>query len=334
MAESGIAGLPEDWPVLADSVALETAQDVLFDAGLSDGLPLIPPTHRRLTAMLDCVADPALSLGFIPPLFGDLTIAAVAYCCAIAGCAPTALPVVATAASATLEPEFNLLGLMTTTGAAAVATIVHGPAVQRLGMNASVNCLGPGNRANATIGRAMSLVLRNIGGAKENAGDMATAGQPGKYGFCFGEAADTDLAPLHVRRGLAARDDAVTVIGVSGTAEILPVEGRETPEAILDPIAASMRTAFQVNGALKQPEQPEHAFILPPELALQIRQAGWDLDRICAYLLEASRYEGRSIATSAAHIFPIITGGPGVKIAHFPSWGGGTRMVTRKLMAL
>ncbi len=285
--------------------------------------------------MLGGVADPGQSHGFMPPLFGDLTTAAVAYQCVLAGCHQAELPIVLTAANACLEPEFNLLGLMTTTGSAAVATLVHGPVVERLGMNSSVNCLGPGNRANACIGRAVSLVLRNIGGARAGSGDMATAGQPGKYAFCFAEGDEGGVFPrLHVRRGFAANNDAVTVLGVSGTAEVLPADGRDTPEAILDPVATSMRTAFLVNGAAKQPDPPEQVFLLPPELAAQIAGHGWDMARICAYLFEASKADGRPITTSPVTILPIVTGGPGVKLVHLPLWGGGSRTVTRGVVKL
>ena len=325
--------LPDDWPLLAGTEDFETAQAVLDAAGLGDGLPLVPPTEPRLAAMLNGVAAPGQSLGLMPPLFGDLTVAAVAYCCVLAGCRRAELPVVLTAAAACLEPEFNLLGLMTTTGSAAVATLVHGPVVDQLAMNASINCLGPGNRANACIGRAVSLVLRNIGGARAGSGDMATAGQPGKYAFCFAEGNDGgDFPRLHVRRGFAADASAVTVLGVSGTAEVLPVDGRDTPQAILEPVAVSMRTAFLVNGAAKQPEPPEQVFILPPELASQLTGNGWDLARICGYLFEATKIDGRPITISAETILPIVTGGPGVKMVHLPLWGGGSRSVSNALI--
>ncbi len=329
------ATLPDDWPLLPEAVRLEDTQATLEAAGLSDGLPLVPPTERRFAAMLAGNVDVTQSHGLMPPMFGDVTTAAVAYCALISGCRPADLPVVLTAATAALTPEFNLLGLMTTTGSAAVVTLVHGPAVARLGMNASINCLGPGNRANATIGRAVSLVLRNIGGAKEGSGDMATVGQPGKYSLCFGEGdegAVLGFPPLHVRRGLADDSEAVTVLGISGTAEILPVEGRDSPEAILDPVARSMRTNFFVNGAAKQPEPPEQVFILPPELARQISGHGWDLIRVQSYLFEATKSTGRAITPSPAHILTLVTGGPGVKMVHFPIWGGGSRSVTTKLI--
>ena len=101
-----------------------------------------------------------------------------------------------TAAEATLEPDFNLLGIATTTGTACVALCVHGPIARQLDVNAGTNCLGPGNRANASIGRALQLCIRNIGGARSDTGDMATMGQPGKYTLCFAERNDGPFPTL------------------------------------------------------------------------------------------------------------------------------------------
>ena len=326
-----------DWPVFDVDVAFDSAQNALANAELSDGLPLVPPTRPRLEAMLAGVADPARSFGPIPPLFGELTNAAVAYNCVLAGCAPGALPVVLTAAVACLDDAFNLLGLATTTGAPAVATIVHGPIATTLGMNADVNCLSPGNPANASLGRAISLVLRNIAGMRTGGGDMATMGQPGKYGFCFPEGSDETFQPFHVRRGLQAGDSAVTVLGVSGTAEVLPSQDTgnwDRPEAILDPVALIMRTALICGGGARKPDRNEQILLLPPELAGLIVQRGWDLARVQTYLFESPDVVGcGAIAADAEAIHVIVTGGPGIKMTVLPPWGGGTQSVTRKLIA-
>lgn len=322
-----------DWLVVEESMAWEAVQDLLDEAGLGDGLPLVPPTARRLAVMLDGVPDADVSLGFMPPMFGEVTPRAIAYACVLAGCRPSERPIVTAALLACLEPEFNLLGLMTTTGSAAVATLVHGPVAARLGLNASINCLGPGNRANAAIGRAISLGLRNIGGAKAGTGDMATCGQPGKYTFCFAEGGESPFAPLHVRRGLAPDESAVTVLGVSGTAEILPLRddegGDAGADAILDAVAMAMIASVETTGASRQPEAPEQIFILPPELAARLAGDGFDLNRIQATLLAAGEKSGTRIAPAAEQIHPVVTGGPGVKICYLPLWGGGSRMVTR-----
>ncbi len=318
----------EALPVFPETVAWEEAQAVLVEKGLGDGLPLVPPTEARLAAMLAGVAAPEKSYGQMLPLFGDLTAAAVAYNCVLAGCAPGALAVVLTAAEACLEPHFNLLGVLTTTGTPAVVTIVHGPMAEALGMNAGTNLLGPGNGANATLGRAIALVMLNIGGARAGIGDMATMGQPGKYGFCFPEGDDRTFPPLPVRRGFDATVSAVTVLGVSGTVEVLPSGGGETPEAILAPMAAAMTAARDVASAGRLRDPGEQFFLLPPELARQIAKRGWDLARIQNYLAA----EVGDLVRAPEDIHPIITGGAGVKMTLLPLWAGGSLSVTRAIL--
>jgi hypothetical protein len=319
------------WPVVDEATGWESAQRTLSDAELSDGLPLVPPTRRRLEAMVAGVAARGESHGMMPPLFGDITADAVAYQCVIAGCVPAELPVVLAAATAMLEPDFNLLGIATTTGTAAVALCVHGPIARTLGMNAGTNCLGPGNRANASIGRALQLCLRNIGGARAGTGDMATMGQPGKYTFCFAERGDGPFPTLTARRGLGADASAVTVMGVSGTAEVLPGDGEgATPEAILSPIVEGMRAGIVMSSVHRKNERGEQVFLLPLEMAEKIAgHDGWDLARVQRYVFEQGQQAGGGVARSADAIHPILTGGAGVKMTYLPVWGGGSETVTR-----
>ena len=317
------------WPVVDETTGWEAAQQIVTDAELSDGLPLVPPTRRRLEAMLAGIADRTASFGMMPPLFGELTAESVAYQCVIAGCQPAELPVVLAAAAATLEPDFNLLGIATTTGTACVALCVHGPIARKLGINAGTNCLGAGNRANASIGRALQLVIRNIGGARAEVGDMATMGQPGKYTFCFAEQDGGPFPTLPTRRGLGADASAVTVMGVSGTAEILPEDGEgATPEAILSPIVTAMRAAIVMSSMHRKNERGEQVVLLPLEMVQKIvGHDAWDLARVQRYLFE----EGQSIARSADAIHPILTGGVGYKMTYLPIWGGGSETVTRRV---
>lgn len=317
------------WPVVDEGTAWEEAQQMLADAGLSDGLPLVPPTLRRLDAMTANVKSRKDSRGMMPPMFGDVTADSVAYQCVVAGCLPAELPVVLAATEATLHPGFNLLGIATTTGTACVALCLHGPIARTLGVNAGTNCLGPGNRANASIGRALQLCLRNIGGARSDEGDMATMGQPGKYTFCFAERSDGPFPTLAVRRGLAEDASAFTIMGVSGTSEILPGDGEgATPEAILSPIATAMRAAIVMSGVGRKSERGEQAVLLPLEMAEKIvRHDGWDLWRVQRHLFDES--QGAARAPEAIH--PIVTGGAGYKMSYLPIWGGGSETVTRAL---
>lgn len=326
-------------PLVEESTPWEDVQAALEAEGLGDGLPLVPPTRQRLERMLAGVDAPGGSLGQMPPLFGELTPASVAYNCVLAGAQPAELPVVMAAAQACLEPDFNLLGILTTTGTTAVAVLVHGPIVRRLGMNAATNCLGPGNRANAAIGRALALVLRNIGGARPEIGDMATMGQPGKYTFCFAENDEAILPRFTMRRGLGADTDAVTVLGVSGTAEVLPSGEGDTPEAILRPIATAMQSAIVVSGAARKPVRGEQVMLMPPEMVRQMTRHGWDLARAQRFLFETREGVGETLAAALPvagapqDIHLIVTGGAGIKMTYLPLWAGGTKVVTRTLAA-
>jgi hypothetical protein len=317
------------WPVVEESTAWEAVQQILTDAELSDGLPLVPPTRRRLEAMVASLANKSESRGMMPPMFGDITPEAVAYQCVIAGAFPAELPVVIAAAEATLEPDFNLLGIATTTGTACVALCIHGPIARQLGVNAGTNCLGPGNRANASIGRALQLCLRNIGGARSDTGDMATMGQPGKYTLCFAEREDGPFPTLTERHGLGRDANAITVMGISGTAEVLPGDGEgATPEAILSPVVAGMKAALVMSSMSRRNERGEQVFLLPLELAEKIaKHDGWDIGRVQRYLHE----QGDGIARAPDAIHPIVTGGAGYKISYLPIWGGGSQTVMRRL---
>lgn len=318
-----------DAPLFAGDQDWEMAQTALQEAELADGLPAVVPTAPRLAAML-AGYDPATAFGHMPPLFGVLTAEAIAWCCVVAGCRPAEFPLVVEAAVATLAPEFNLLGIQTTTGTPTAAALVHGPAVTALGMNAGTNCLGPGNRANACIGRALRLTLTLIGGARPLVGDMATMGQPAKYGMAFGEGAHPLVPALHVRRGLDPLDSAVTVIGLSGTIEVLPEAGASTPEAVLRPAVAAMLGARAAASGGRHREPGEQFLLLPPEMADVIASGGWNLTDAQTFLWRQAGADW-PIARAPEDIHLIITGGAGVKMTCLVPWGGGTLCVTRRL---
>jgi hypothetical protein len=238
--------------------------------------------------------------------------------------------VVLEAAIATLEPDFNLLGIQTTTGTPTAAALVHGPVASALGMNAGTNCLGPGNRANACIGRALCLVLTTIGGARPLVGDMATMGQPAKYGMAFAEGTHSWAMPLHARRGLDPLDSALTVIGLSGTLEVLPEAGAATPEAVLRPALAAMQGARVAASGGRYRDPGERFLLLPPELADVIAKGGWTLVQAQEFLQRESGTDW-PIGRAPGDIHIIIAGGAGVKMTCLVPWSGGTQCVTRRL---
>ena len=162
---------------------LEAINRLYRERRWSDGLPIVPPTVERVERMLRAHAPRAATRSWrsVAPGFGAATVERIAINAVMAGCEPDYLPVLIAAVEAVAEPQFNLQGIQATTNPVAVWVIVNGPAAQQLGVNATFNCLGQGTWANATIGRALRLVLQNIGGALPGEMDRATHGQPGKY---------------------------------------------------------------------------------------------------------------------------------------------------------
>jgi len=170
-----------------------------------DGLPIIPPTPERVQAML-AGAPAERVLGALPPLWREATLEKLAVNAVMAGCEPAAFPVIVAAVQAMLDPAFNLYGVQATTHPVAPLVIVHGPLAAEIGVHAGSGCFGPGFRANATIGRALRLILMNVGGAWPGRHDMATQGSPAKFTYCVAERADAPWKPLR-------EDNAVTVFG-------------------------------------------------------------------------------------------------------------------------
>lgn len=310
-----------DEPIVDDGTPVEDATAALLAAGIGDGLPVVPPTPARLRAMCAGTPDPHTRLGSVPPLFTELTPAAAAYHAVLAGCRPAELPVVLAALRACLEPEFNLLGVQTTTGTAAVAVVVRGPVVAELGMTTGANLLGPGNRANACVGRAVALALAGIGGARPGETDMATTGQPGRYGMC-----------LPVPDGTAST---VTVLAVGGTAEVLPRAGGATAAEILDPLADALACAALAAGDPGRMAACEQAVVVPREVArrLSTTDVPAELYRRGNAVLTARGLPDARVAAGPDALHVLVTGGAGVKMLHLPGWIGGSRAVTRAVDA-
>ena len=170
--------------------------EAMFERGWSDGLPVVPPTRERVMRMLaGTVRDPKEVLGLCPPNLIPATVEKIAINAVMAGCKPEYLPVVLAAIEAVLDPAFAMHGVLATTMFVGPVVVVNGPIRRQIGMNGRGNALGQGNRANATIGRAVQLVIRNVGGGRPQEVDRATLGNPGKYTYCFAEEPD----PVHGR---------------------------------------------------------------------------------------------------------------------------------------
>lgn len=231
-------------PILDDGDdALERINDYFYEQGWTDGLPIVPPTPERVERMLAGMPAHAADelIGAVPPKFGHATLRQVAVNAVMAGCKPEYLPVVVAALRAVMEPAYGLEHRQTTTHAGAPLIIVNGPIVQRLRINCGTGVFGPGWRANATIGRALRLVLVNIGGAGPGV-DASQTGHPGKYTYCIAEyEAANPWQPLHVERGFCPEQDVVTVVNAEAPHSM--TENVQTePLEIMRTFASSMAT--------------------------------------------------------------------------------------------
>jgi hypothetical protein len=196
----------------------EAANEWFCREKLSDGLPIVPPTPERVARMLDSTErDPQEVIGLIPPKWAYATVEKIAINAVMAGCLPEYLSVVIAAVEAIAEPRFNLYGVQATTGYVGPALLVNGPIRNKLDINCDAGVFGPGFRSNATIGRAIRLLLITVGGGFPGETDRSTFGWPGKYTFCFGENQEkSPWEPHHVEQGFKAEESTVTVFGING----------------------------------------------------------------------------------------------------------------------
>ena len=323
------------------AATLEDAIDLLYQHGLTDGLPVIPPTDARVAAILaHCRHDDRRLLDPLPPAFAAPSLWDLAASMVMAGGRAEYLPVLVAALSAVADPSFNLLGIQTTTGSAAPMMLVNGPIARQLEINAGPNCLGQGWRANATLGRSLRLVLQNVGAAVPGIGDMATQGQPGKYSWCLAEnEAESPWAPLHVTRGIPASMSAVTVVGAAGSIEV--VLSSDDPDVLIARLIRALDGAGG-DGWTGAHGIRQAVVLLPPESARFFDAHGWSRQRLAAALLGRA---GRATSTPDQHVNDVtppavsaeehqdiliaVAGGTGVKATVVPTWSGATRAVTR-----
>ena len=253
------------------------AIELCYDRGWSDGLPLVPPTLERVLAMLEATTRaPDEVLGIMPPDRVECSVEKVAVNAVMAGCKPEYFPVVLAAVEAALVPEFGLHGVLCTTNAIAPVVMVNGPVAKRIGMNAKGNVFGQGNRANATIGRALQLVVRNVGGGRPGEMDRACFGTPGKYSFCFAEDEDDGVWESYaVEKGFARGASTVTLFTGDGVAPIIDQVAR-TPEELVRSYAPCLRAIYHEG----QVADVAAFLAIGPEHARVFYQAGWTKRRI------------------------------------------------------
>ncbi|MGY2129524.1 thioredoxin family protein [Blastococcus sp. SYSU DS0617] len=293
-ARYGGSGLGSRRVELAD---LEDEHEAMFDRGWTDGLPVVPPTPERVLRMLrGTTRDPGDVVAVVPPDLVECTVEKVAVNAVMAGCLPEHLPVVLAALEAACTEEFALHGLLATTYFSGPTIVVNGPVAARIGMNSGVNALGQGNRANATIGRALQLVVRNVGGGRPGEIDRATLGNPGKFTSCFAEReGGSPFAPLAADRGVPG--DAVTLFAGSGVQPVVDQLSR-TPESLARTFASCLR----VNGHPKLPMAFDAMLVVSPEHGRVFREAGWDRARLLAELGELLTLSADELLRGAAGI--------------------------------
>jgi hypothetical protein len=298
-AETGAAG----WLDLPDDP--EAMLDEADRLGWGDGLPFIPPTRARIEWLLAAAGiDPGLSAGVMSPSGSQVTAAKVAANAVMAGCRPEVFPVVWTAMKAMVQPGFNHEGMQSTTHPTAPLVVVHGPIVQAAGFNAGIGTLGPGNRSNASVGRAVRLCLMNIGHARHGDGDYATHASPAKYAYCMAEnSAESPWEPYYVWCGLDPEQSAVTIMGAEGPHHVN--DHVSTDAAGVLSTVASMVTVLGSNPTWLTNSQT--IIVLGPEHAATIAKSGFTRRDVQAWLYQNARMPLSKYKTGGMwgmHIWP------------------------------
>jgi hypothetical protein len=286
----------------ARRVELASAEDemeAMFDRGWSDGLPLVPPTEARVMRMLEgTTLAPDEVVAIVPPDLVEVTVEKIAINAVMAGCKPEYLPVVIAAVRAACTDEFNMHGVLATTMPVGPIIIVNGPIRRAIGMNSGVNVLGQGNRANSTIGRALQLVIRNVGGGRPDGVDRATHGNPGKLSFCFPEDEEgSPFTPLSVAHGFQLGQNTITLFAGEGPRGMVDQLSR-TPESLAASFAVTLRTVQHPKLVMAF----DAILIISPDHARVFAEAGWDRARLLDEIGSHLQISGAELVRGAGGI--------------------------------
>ena len=321
------------------------------EKGWSDGLPIIPPTEERVGQMLAAVnRNPQDVIGVVPPRWAPATVEKIAINAVMAGCLPQYMPVLIAASEALADPRLNLYALQATTGGPAIMLIVNGPIRKQLNINGGSNALGEGWRANATIGRCIRLIQRNIGGSYPGTTCKATLGWPGKYSLCIAENEEASpWVPLHVERGFAANTSTVTVISADSCVRASDLDSSKAEGVLIN-------FAQKMNG----PSGPEAIMVICPEHAKIVADDGFSKQDVKKFIWERAAYRMKDVPDETFHqrvkrrpdlkltrdsaipvtdvpddILIVVAGGDGSQSQYIHVWGqstpdgGSTRSVTK-----
>jgi hypothetical protein len=336
--------------LVAEQIEVASDPTTLYELSLEehwgDGVPVLPPTDDRVLALLDATPyAPDHVLGALPPQYGVATVELVAVNAALTGCTPTAFPLVIAALEAMLVPEWNAFGLTTTTSSVFAMLLVNGPGRDAAGIDYRAGCMGgAAGRGSMTVGRSVSLCLRNIGGQRAGDTSRSVFGQPARFGVCFGEWEERSPWPsLSQRRGYAATDDVVTVHGGKGTFPLADIHN-DDPRDLLYLIAKSIAFPLSNMFLSGNPDNGEVVVAMNPMWAERFGTAFPDVEDCQQYLWEHAwqplelwpagnqeilREKGRvdaadrvHLVASPAQIVPFVCGGLGsLHAVALPSFG-------------
>lgn len=319
------------------------ALEDLHNRNMTDGLPVIIPTPARVSKMvLASGQDADMVLGTMGPANGMATLEKVAVAAVMAGCLTDYMPLVVAAIKAVIDPRFDLTEMQATTHCTAPLIIVNGPARHTCGpVSSSYGALGPGHRANASIGRALRLAMINIGGGRPGTSDMALLGHPGKFSYCLAENEEASPFPaMHVDLGFDSQDSVVTVIGAEAPHSVLFSGNGDDPnqyELLLEVLAIGLANAATNNAILTSGMativlNPEHASVLhkaglsrqdiASEIYQRCKMDGAEANRLCAGFARKS-LNPRQAFTGPDQLLILMSGGSGLYSMVMPSWSAG-----------
>ncbi len=326
------------------------AIEFYYEKGWTDGLPIVPPTEASIRAMLDAAGlEPGQEITFIENRQVSVTAEKTAINAVMAGCKPEYMPVVVAAVEAIGDPKYGYHGPATSTGGSAVFMLVNGPIARELDINCGDNLFGPGWRANATIGRAVRLVMRNVIGTIPGKLDRSTLGHAGKYTYCIAEnEAESPWPAVHVERGLRPDQNAVTVFAALAPHQVYN-QLSNTAEGVLTTMADNMHISGGVTG------QPQYVVVIAGEHMRVIADDGWskaDIKRFLfertqnsvAHLKRTNRVAGAVLPEDETTMRPLVAtpddfivvaagSKAGAFSAYIPGWGGknSSQSVTKEI---
>ena len=329
---------------------LAGAIELCFTNGWTDGLPVVPATAERIQAMLDAAGlEPDRQLAFIENRQVSVTAEKVAINAVMAGCKAEYMPVIVAAVEALADPLYGYHGPATSTGGSAVFMLVNGPIAREIDLNSGDNLFGPGWRANATIGRAVRLIMRNVIGTLPGELDRSSLGHGGKYSYCIAEnEVDSPWPPFHTTRGFRADQNAVTIFAALAPHQYSN-QLSATPDGLLDTACAHMKISAGSG------RQPQYAMVFPAEHQATMKKAGWAREDVQRYVYDNAKVSlaelkrlhmkaGEPTREDEQNMVPIVEtpqdllviaagGKAGVQSCFIPGWGGkaGSQSVTREI---